>query len=231
MHPTGELGDVLFADYLMHFVAQAERALLAADGGGGSGSGGGGNSACAACPQPLAQPPLPAAALHPGGRDVYRMRCYGSAGAPVRARTHLALRLRARAAPRSPAQRARRDGRSRRGARPPHNARARTHVHTHTRTHTQGNFLPGRSEGGDYTGQVVGLNIVSSRGFEFHDRQVHGNTRRVKPGWCARPPHARGARWGRGGGARRRAGRAPHVLTRNAPLPLAAGSPRGREAS
>lgn len=62
-------------------------------------------------------------------------------------------------------------------------------IHTHTNTHTthahtpQGNFLPGRSDNGDYKGQIVALSVLSSRGFEFHAHQLHGNTKRLKPGW------------------------------------------------
>jgi hypothetical protein len=48
---------------------------------------------------------------------------------------------------------------------------------------SQNNFLPGRSDGGDYKAQVVAMKVVASRGFEFHEHQLHGNTKRLKPGW------------------------------------------------
>lgn len=95
MHPTGELGDVLFADYLVHYMSQAEQALFGegAPGAGrpcgapGEGCSGGGGSACGACPAPLpGGSELPAAPLYAGGRDVYWMRCYGSPSADVSGR-------------------------------------------------------------------------------------------------------------------------------------------------
>lgn len=103
---------MLFADYLVHYLSAAEEAIYGppADTCGaaaadtvtqtGSGSGGSGRSndsgQCAACPPPLAggEPSvLPARPLHPGGRDVYRMRCYGSASAVVSAPVSRCLQL------------------------------------------------------------------------------------------------------------------------------------------
>ncbi len=100
IHPTGELGDVLFADYLVHYLSEAERALSEADGsstGSSAGSsaanlglaalngssGSGGSPGCPECPRGGGVPSLPAAPLYPKGRDVYHMRCYGSSSAAV----------------------------------------------------------------------------------------------------------------------------------------------------
>jgi hypothetical protein len=50
----------------------------------------------------------------------------------------------------------------------------------------QNNFLPGRSQDGDYRARVVALKVGASQGFKFHLHQLHGNTKRLKPGWCGR---------------------------------------------
>lgn len=47
----------------------------------------------------------------------------------------------------------------------------------------QNNFIPGRTAEGDYATQVIDLKVVASAGFTFREHQLHGNTKRVKPGW------------------------------------------------
>ncbi len=47
----------------------------------------------------------------------------------------------------------------------------------------QDNFLPGRADDGSYRGRVVALKVAASSGFEFTSHQMHGDTKRLKPGW------------------------------------------------
>ncbi|GBF96630.1 hypothetical protein Rsub_09376 [Raphidocelis subcapitata] len=162
VHPTGELGDVLFADYLVNYLSEAGRALFGESeaacpaavglagsaagragaaqfgptGGPGGSSGDGGEEACAACPPPLpggGGAAAPTLPLHASGWDVYHMRCYGSSSAA-------------------------------------------------------NNFLAGRGDDGSYRARVVALAVLSASGFEFHEHQTHGDTRRLKPGWVATEP-------------------------------------------
>jgi hypothetical protein len=57
-----------------------------------------------------------------------------------------------------------------------------THVHNPKK---QINLIPARggAPAAAYRGRATELHVVASAGFEFHERQIHGNTTRAKPGW------------------------------------------------